>query len=172
MTIITTTIGELSIRKAEPGEEVKVLSLMREAALWLKEKGIPQWQGVLGVQGQEIASYRVKEGTAYLALLDQDNAGTVSIQWEDPFSWGKKGSDNLAGYIHGLAISRRFAGKEIGRKILKWSEETIRAQKSLVRLDCMAENPRLCRYYEDAGFIGVGEKIWPNGFKTKLFQKN
>jgi len=172
MTIIATSIGDLSIRKAQPGEETSVLSLMREAALWLQEKGIPQWQGVLGSQGQEIANYRVKEGTAYLAELNRKNAGTISIQWEDPFSWGKKGTDGSAGYIHGLAISRHFAGKEVGKEILKWAEETIRAQKPLVRLDCMAENPRLCRYYEDAGFSKIGQNSFPSGFKVSLYEKS
>jgi ribosomal protein S18 acetylase RimI-like enzyme len=167
---IQTQLGEVLLRKAEKPDEAAVLAIMRDAAAWLEEKGIPQWKGVLTPKGEELVRERVKTGAAYLASLRGKNIGTLSIFWEDIFSWGEIGADGSAGYIHGLAVSRRFAGKEIGKDILNWAIEFIKTKKPRVRLDCMAENSRLCRYYEGMGFKYVNQKTFSTGFKINLYQ--
>lgn len=169
---IETSIGLVKIRKAGIEDEEAVLEIMRDAAKWLREKGIPQWAGVLTNRGQEIVHQRVKDSDAYVVQCNGEKIGTVSIMWEDTLGWDEKGLDGSAGYVHGLAILRRFAGKKIGLDILKWAIETIRAERPYVRLDCMAENPKLCQIYENIGFSKVGEKILPKDLKVNLYQKN
>ena len=169
---IQTPLGEMLLRRADSSEEAEVLALMRSAATWLLEKCIPQWQGALTDKGVQVVHLRVEAGLAYLGSLNGQNMETVSIQWEDSFSWGEKGLDGSAGYIHGLAVSRELAGKGIGRSLLGWSMDFIKVRKPYVRLDCMAENPRLCRYYEEAGFSKVGQTGLPNGFKVNLYENH
>jgi ribosomal protein S18 acetylase RimI-like enzyme len=82
----------------------------------------------------------------------------------------KKAGMAWPGYIHGLAILRKYAGQSLGREILNWAIDMVKKEKSLVRLDCMAENPRLCRYYEELGFQYVGQKSFPNGWQSNLYE--
>lgn len=171
MTSFKTSLGDISVKKAEPQDEEAVLGIMRDAAQWLRSKGIAQWTGVLTDKGPELVHQRIKDGVANIALFNEEKIGTVSVMFEDTFSWGEKGLDGSAGYIHGLAVLRKFSGKEVGLGLLKWAMETIKAEKSHIRLDCMAENPRLCRFYEEIGLSKVGNKIWPSGFKTNLYEK-
>lgn len=168
--IVQTSMGAMTIEKAVAGDEPAVLAIMRDAAAWLKERGVPQWSGMLTPKGPELVDHRVKKGVAYLASLNGEKIATVAILWEDAFTWDEKGGDGLAGYIHGLAILRKYSGKNLGRNLLKWAMDEIRAKRPVVRLDCMAENPRLCRYYEDMGFSFGGQKVLPTGFKVNLYE--
>ncbi|MGH2516728.1 MAG: GNAT family N-acetyltransferase, partial [Ktedonobacterales bacterium] len=66
-------------------------------------------------------------------------------------------------YVHGLMVRRTFAGRDIGRALLRWAErEAARRGKSLLRLDCDAKNPTLRAYYERAGFAHVDDVTLPH----------
>jgi GNAT superfamily N-acetyltransferase len=167
-----TPAGEITFQQAQsPSDEGTVLHIMRDAAQWLEREGIPQWKGMLTPKGPDLVQQRVKAGVAYLAFLHGRAVGTVAILWDDAFSWAEKGTDGSAGYIHGLAVLREYAGKGIGREILRWAVGEIKARKPFVRLDCMAENPDLCRYYEEEGFIAQGQRVLSTGFKVRLYEK-
>ncbi|HEY5038270.1 MAG TPA: GNAT family N-acetyltransferase [bacterium] len=169
---IKTSIGEINIKKAGIEDEEAVLTIVRDATNWLEGKGIPQWTAYLSENGRRFVQKRIKNDVVYLASFQGEIIGTVAILWEDPSIWEVKGSDGLAGYIHSLAILRRFEGKQVGKDILRWAMDTIRTQRSFIRLDCMAENVRLCRYYEEMGFAPVGQKTFPNGWLDKLYERN
>jgi GNAT superfamily N-acetyltransferase len=73
--------------------------------------------------------------------------------------------------VHCLAIRRAFAGIGLGRYLLQWAEQRIAAVgKKFIRLDCMAENPALCAYYEQVGFTHRGE-TQGKGWKAALYEK-
>ena len=76
-----------------------------------------------------------------------------------------------AGYVHGLAIRRDFAGKGLGREFLRWAEDRVAASgKKYLRLDCAAENRALNEYYRRAGFSYRGEAlVW--GLEVSLYEK-
>jgi len=105
----------------------------------------------------------------YVARLGGETFGTLALQWSDEEVWGAVRAD--AGYVHGLAIRRAFAGRGLGRELLRWAEEsTALAGKSYPRLDCRAENGELNGYYERAGFRRRGRVgIW--GFEVNLYEK-
>ena len=170
-TIINTQIGDLTIRPASDEDKSLVLHIKQEAATWLEEKGIYQWAGILMAQGEDMVYKRVHQGEVFLVLKEAMAVGTVSILWEDPISWGEKGRDGKAGYIHGIAILPRLHHKGVGEAILNWACQTIREKGKLIRLDCMAENPRINQYYEKLKFTHTGVKELPSGFKVSLYEK-
>jgi GNAT superfamily N-acetyltransferase len=149
-----------------------VLGIMRDAAIWLEDSGIDQWRVILTPTFLQVVQDRIKGGVAYLASFKGEDIGTITIQFDDPYSWGEKGKDGLAGYIRGMAVLRKHSGKGIGREMLNWGMAVIRERRPFVRLDCMAENHRLCRYYEDLGFQSQGQKTLDNGLRTNLYEKN
>jgi len=169
---LQTKIGLLELRRARPDEEGVVLGVKQDAARWLENKGIHQWAGILMAQGEDFVHKKVKDHEVYLAFLGKGPVATVTILWEDPVSWGEKGKDSKAGYLHGLAVLRRHGGQGVGKDLLAWAEGVIRAKGRIVRLDCMAENPRINRYYLDLRFEFAGPATLPNGFKINLYEKS
>ena len=166
-----TSIGDLALRQAGEGDKSLVLHIKQDAASWLESKGIHQWAGILMAPGEDMVYKRVHEGEVYLAFKGAQVVGTISILWEDPISWGEKGLDGNAGYMHGIAILRQYAGKGVGRDIIRWATDFIRSKGKTVRLDCMAENPRINEFYRQLDFKNVGFKELPSGFKVSLYEK-
>jgi|SRR5581483_202912 len=169
---IKTQIGDLSVRQAGEADKSLVLHIKQEAATWLEDKGIFQWAGILMAQGEDMVYKRVHQGEVYLISKGAMAIGTVSVLWEDPISWGEKGTDGKAGYLHGLAILPNYNHKGIGQAIIKWAQEYIKSKGKIVRLDCMAENPRINQYYKDLQYNYVGLKELSTGFKVSLYEKN
>jgi GNAT superfamily N-acetyltransferase len=57
----------------------------------------------------------------YLAELGGRTVGTLVLQWSDEETWSELPNDT--GYVHGLAIRRGFAGRGLGRELLRWAED-------------------------------------------------
>jgi hypothetical protein len=80
----------------------------------------------------------------------------VRFTWADPY-WP---DDNLAGYVHSVAVRSEMHGQHLGGLILLWAiMKTKQAERQFLRLDCLARNGRLRRYYEEQGFIYRGEAV-------------
>ncbi len=169
--MIPTSIGDVTLRQAVESDKSLVIHIKQDAASWLESKGIHQWAGILMAPGEDMVYKRVQEGEVYLALKGAQAVGTISILWEDPISWGEKGLDGKAGYMHGIALLRPYAGKGVGRDIIQWAMDYIRSKGKVARLDCMAENPRINQYYRDLQFNYTGLKELPTGFKVSLYEK-
>ncbi|WP_230873622.1 GNAT family N-acetyltransferase [Paenibacillus woosongensis] len=106
----------------------------------------------------------------YLAEWNNEIVGTYTLTWSDPLIWQEL--DNLeSGYIHRFAVNRKYRGLDIGKYLLKSAEQQIRIKgKKWIRLDCMAENPRLNQYYGDYGFQYI-RRIDGEGWSANLYEK-
>ncbi len=111
----------------------------------------------------------MERGEVYVFRLDGRPVGTLVLQWSDEETWG--GVADAAGYVHGLAIRREWAGKGLGRALLKWAEDrTAAAGRDYLRLDCAAENRALNAYYARAGF-GYRGRASVQGLEVCLYEK-
>ena len=142
--------GSVEAGQARAEDLGTVLSILDGAApRWLASRGIEQWGP--GSSPRQLVADRVERGEVYLFRLDGRPVGTLVLQWSDEETWEDAPDD--AGYVHGLAIRREWAGRGLGRALLKWAEDrTVAAGKDYLRLDCAAENRALNAYYERAGF--------------------
>ncbi|MGW1882634.1 GNAT family N-acetyltransferase [Streptomyces sp. NPDC001970] len=74
-------------------------------------------------------------------------------------------------------VDREVAPPGTGRRLLAEAERRIgEAGRALCRLDCLAGNSRLRRYYQDAGYAVVGEVAAKDGgtgdpYAVTLFEK-
>ncbi len=137
------TVPDLSVRPAVLSDVDEVLDILLEAAYWLQGRGIGQWRPE-SIR-RELVWQRVMDGATWLASVGDEVVGTISLHWEDPLLWGQQPSN--AGYVHGLAVRRAWAGRAIGAQMLAWAAETARAAgKSYLRLDCAADNQALKAY--------------------------
>lgn len=166
---------ELSFRRADEADVPVLVRLRDEAARWQLAQGIAQWQP--GELGAEHFRARLADSEVWLATLGPDGpvAGAWELWWDDPATWGPQ--PPTAGYVHCLMTDRRVAPPGTGRRMLAHAERRIRAAgRSLCRLDCRTNNPRLRAYYAAAGFDVVGEHPWKDGgvagsFAATLLQK-
>ncbi|MEM9006340.1 MAG: GNAT family N-acetyltransferase [Cyanobacteria bacterium P01_F01_bin.86] len=163
---------QLTFRKAEPDEIKTVLSYLKEAALWLRGKGIDYWQDWIDPASffTDWIQQGFDEDQFYIVQMSGKDIGCFRLQWQDPMFWGEQ--DDNAGYIHSFTISRELAGKGIGAKVLELIEGLCREHnRSLLRLDCGVDVKDLRRYYESLCFQPVGE-VSVKGERLTLYEKS
>lgn len=145
-----------TVRPAVATDVDGVLALLNDAAAWLIERGVDQWQP--GQWSAEGIAGAIARGETYLMQARGRTIATVSVQWTDALMWPD--ATDEAGYIHRLAVARDEHGKDVGRILLTWAEWTIAKQGRLrTRLDCACDNSQLRLYYEGAGYRHVDDRI-------------
>lgn len=147
--------GHYRLERATEADAASIVALHDAAGAWLLERGIRQWPPGWYTERMVIAALRARH-ELYLVWRVDALVGAFSLQWDDAEMWGEQPPD--AGYVHGLCVARAFAGRGVGEALLDWAGQRVRAcGRSLLRLDCMAANPRLRAWYEAQGFIYQGE---------------
>ena len=165
-------LGVLTVVRAGIADYDAVMSILREAADWLSARGIQQWYHWYMDVGEQMLRELLEDHEVYLFERDNSPIGTLTIQWTDQEVWGERGLDGLAGYVHGIAVVRSAGGMRVGERMLEWAVATIAARgRRFARLDAMASNEALCRYYEQRGFHSVGTALLPGIFRTRLFER-
>ncbi|MDQ0112369.1 GNAT family N-acetyltransferase [Paenibacillus harenae] len=157
------------IKKAVPEDAAIILDLWQTSARWLLANGIKQWRPE-HFHLEKVFKFMNDGSNMYLAEMNGVAVGTYVITWADPNIWQELDSKD-AGYIHKFAVNRDYKGAGIGSYLIRCAEEQIRQSgRSLVRLDCMAANPRLNQYYLDLGFSYV-RSIDGEGWSANLYEK-
>lgn len=139
----------------------KALEMLKEAAQWLREKETDQWSFWLDPPTEKIAW--IKEGFEkeqfYFVYLEDDLIGMFRLMYFDDMYWGHRDERfDTAAYVHSLTIQTAYKGRNMGAEVLKRIEKMLVAQGIFkFRLDCMQSNQSLCAYYEQQGFLKVGE---------------
>ncbi len=160
--------GGLIVVEAKLEDIDIVLRILNEATEWLQSKGIDQYPPNFYSPTQIMEE--IRRGEVYLAREGSQVVGTITLQWSDSSVWGDTPPD--AGYIHKLAIRPEHTAKGVGRALLEWAGNKAKAGgKTYLRLNCMFENPRIRRYYEDAGFSYRGEVTY-QGLRDALYEKH
>lgn len=163
----------LHFRKANIEEINLALSLLKQAAETLKEKGVNQWG--FWINPNEDKINWVKEGFYNNEFFFAENSnseivGMFRLLEQDELYWGIQ--PIKANYIHSLVVDKKFAGKNIGKLMMSLIENLVINKGILnLRLDCNASNPVLCNYYEKLNLIKVGEKQMPHSLNN-LYEKN
>jgi ribosomal protein S18 acetylase RimI-like enzyme len=159
----------LSIRHARVDEASIVLNLWQKSAHWLNSNGIYQWRPEF-FNLEQVIEFMTNGSDVYLAEIDKEIVGTYILTWSDSLIW--KELDSLdSGYIHRFAVNRDYKGRGIGKFLLKAAEEQIKLKgKTLIRLDCMADNIRLNQYYKESGFNFI-RRVDGNGWSANLYEK-
>jgi GNAT superfamily N-acetyltransferase len=144
----------VSIRQARAADAPDIVETLREAALWLEQRGIPMWAEGEIMPERVVAdvSASVDSGTFFLAECPGEIAGVFKFQLEDERFWPDVPRGEAA-YVHRLAVRRRFAGGAVSTGMLQWAVERARGLgRRFLRLDCEASRPRLRAMYERFGF--------------------
>ena len=162
---------DIRLIPARQGDFSLVLELLNKAALRLQRKGLNQWQNWLNPTKDDIAwiqeGFEVQE--FFFIKNEEEVLGVIRIMNEDLLYWGKQVEKAL--YIHSLTILSKYAGKGIGQAVIGQVGELASSKGcKWLRLDCNAENPALCNYYEQQGFKQLGVRVFEE-FSCNLYQR-
>jgi GNAT superfamily N-acetyltransferase len=142
--------SEPQIRQATPHDVTLVSDILKEAAHWLEQFGMPLWREAELEPASITAD--VHAGLFFLAEYSGVPAGTVKFQLDDPLFWPDVPPKEAA-YIHRLAIRRAHAGTGLSTALMHWAARRARTLGfRYLRLDCVATRPRLRAVYERFGF--------------------
>jgi GNAT superfamily N-acetyltransferase len=160
----------IDFSSAQASDLEKILEILEEIRIWLADSGVAQWPFPITA---EWVRERLDRREFHLAKIGGETVGVFRLLDSDPGLWEENPGEAL--YIHSLAVPRRWKGHGIGRCILLWAEAYATGDdRAFLRLDCLAENETLCRYYEQAGFAerSVKEiKIGKIVRRVRLFEK-
>lgn len=157
----------LDFKVARPEDLPLVMEILAETAAWLKQKGINQWPSPPNEHWQRRMAEAIQREEVYTVGIVKNRFGIVRFTWADPY-WP---DDNLAGYVHSIAVRSEIHGQNLGGLILFWAMmKTKQEGRQFLRLDCLAGNGRLRRYYEDQGFSYQGEVI-DQDYVAALYEK-
>lgn len=142
----------MQIRLATPSDSDAICAILKDAASWLEERGMPLWPSSM-FNSADIASEMSEHAYYVVDSDDRYAAGCFRFQWSDPDFWPDVPPCDSA-FIHRVAIRRSFAGQGLSKMMLDHAKSIVRKSSlSFLRLDCAADRPKLRQVYEQNGFI-------------------
>lgn len=157
-TILTLPDGDmLTVRPAHAADIASVVAIEEDARARSRALGFDPGQPPRPLA--EIVAERVSRGAIAVATLAGATVATVALGWQPEPLWADLPECSVdALYVHGLMVRGAFAGRAIGRALLRWAEwQGATAGKRVLRLDCMASNHALRAYYTRLGFTYRGD---------------
>lgn len=164
---LETAQGTFIVSLASQDDLEEVRRMLVEAADWMRENGVKQWNPQQ-FTAELIRSY-YEEREIYLLHASGEAAAMFTLQDSDPDYWGER---NVPGYsyLHRLTIRLPYRGRGLGADILRYAAQRSRAlQRTGLRLDCWNQNLKLNRLYQSLGFQSQGTGRL-NGREFNLYQ--
>ena len=119
----------------------------------------------------------IESNSLYLAKINQEIVGCIMLtkNKDDVYKDIKwLSGDNINLYIHRLAVHPLFQKKGIGRKMMDFAEDYAKSNNyESVRLDTFSKNKRNNIFYENRGYIRLGNVYFPeqSRFPFYCFEK-
>jgi GNAT superfamily N-acetyltransferase len=150
----------LEVKLATSVECVKVMDMLIEIAQWMKDSGIKQWNYLLQGGDNEEIKQAIDNQNTYIVLVDSEIIATFTLtteqsEWDQHIFGVDSTNDSL--YLHRLAVTPEYMNQGIGQELLNWIEQNHHSEKTYLKLDCVADNPRLNQFYLENGFEYIGE---------------
>lgn len=162
---------DFEFRQGEKKDIHKAFNLLKSAAKILQKKNINQWHFWLNPTQEKINWINEGFSKKEFFFIQSKNQiiGMFRISNQDILYWGIQNDE--ARYIHSFVIDHKFSGNQLGKKVLDKIILDLKTNKIFIlRLDCNASNLNLCAYYENQGFVKVGEKQMPHALNN-LYEK-
>ena len=145
-----------------PGDLGIVVGLVRDAADWLRSRGIDQWREPWpdrAGQRDRILNDLFK-GKTWLVQDGKAIAATITIDTDEPLDvnerpvWPPDESQRSVLYVRRVVVSRRYARRKLGAALLDWAAYVAERDygADLIRIDVRTTNEKLHTYYERQGF--------------------
>lgn len=133
------------------------IDIMQEAARWLISINQQIWP--LDNINKANLLRDNSEDNFYVGWDEDTAIASMILKWHDPDIWIKS-KESEAGYINKLSVRRAYASQGYAQEMMEFAEEECRKRHiHKLRLDTLADRPRLCKIYEDFGFKLISREI-------------
>ncbi|HYV02300.1 MAG TPA: GNAT family N-acetyltransferase [Actinomycetota bacterium] len=168
-----TATGAVEVRPATADELDTAAGVLEDALRWAAARGFESWPAGTFHDphgwGRTVLRHALEVDGLFLVERSGRAVATLSLFPEDEVFWPGAGPDGL--YLHRFAVRRSASGTGVGAEALAWCEAEVRRRgRRFLRLDCVAENPGIRRYYETAGFEHRGDMV-VNELGFSLYEK-
>jgi GNAT superfamily N-acetyltransferase len=128
-----------------------LLDYRREAAEWLWDLGVDQWNNPFPA---EHILESIRAGHVFLVKDGDVTAATITLDTEpEPGLWTDEELRTPSLHLHKLIVRRPHSGRKLGSRILDWAcDRAARSGAIWVRINVTTANLGLQRYYLDHGF--------------------
>ncbi|WP_282937387.1 GNAT family N-acetyltransferase [Paenibacillus sp. RC67] len=159
---------ELVVKQISEDELEDFVSILREAALWIKNGGVEMWsEGQLSIE-KLLKNQSIQE--MYIGYINNEAAATMILQEKDTILWPEL-EENDSLFLHKLAVRRKYAKLGLSGEMVDWAKVQAKSLgKTYVRLDCAADRPKLCLFYENQGFKRVSERVMFGKYLTAFYE--
>lgn len=151
------------IRPAHRSEIPVILDITKACALHLSASGIEQWNE--SYPSMEAFEADLLRNELYVYLYQEQLVGCVVMTaLMDPeyseITWLTPNDNNL--YIHRLAVHPQYQGRGIAKALMDEMELLARQNGAVsIRLDTFSQNKRNQRFYENRGYVRLGDIYLP-----------
>ncbi|MFI5777174.1 GNAT family N-acetyltransferase [Nocardia sp. NPDC051570] len=147
----------IRIRQAGMADLGTICRLRLQRTTWLAERGWDQWtrqgRGLPIERFARAAGRAVRAGETWIAEIDGEPAGTITINGRADAGLWSPGEIADAVIVHYMIVDVRFSGHGLGPALLAHAAAMARAaRRTWVRLDAWTTNTDLHAYYRRAGF--------------------
>jgi GNAT superfamily N-acetyltransferase len=158
----------LNFRDATEGDIAAIAKLLRDRAAWMQSRDLGPWTPAWF--DDESVAVELHEHRYVVLELDSRIVGCYRLQWRDATYWPNDAT--AAGYLHRLCVASDYAGRGLGRVMLDDFEQRVRQRRvGRARLDCVADNLRLVRYYLASGYAHVDTVHVRPSYASARFEK-
>jgi ribosomal protein S18 acetylase RimI-like enzyme len=150
-------------------EDIPIIyGLYEQAIAFQKEKGYQVWNGY---DAPTIAR-DIEDKRGFKIVEDDQIIAIFSLTLSDPIIWGEK-DQNDAMYLHRVMTSANARGRNLVGTMIEWSAEYVKANgKPFLRLDTWAANTKIIAYYEQFGFVYLGNRQMPDSKDLPVQARN
>lgn len=155
------------IRTINSDELPVFLSILREAADWLKAMGRGLWTPEMLTEQEILGQYGLDE--LFLCRMDGEAAGAMILAIEETMHWPDK-KPGEAIYLHKLAVKRTYGGTGLSSCMIDFAKKYAQnMHRKYLRLDC-DDRKALCTLYERHGFDRVGTHTFSPDLRVVYYQ--
>jgi len=146
----------MRLRPANADEVAAFVELLEDAAAWMSGRGIDQWRpGSMRAQHAAFVQAQTRGEIWVLERAGRITGGAVLRSEPDPIWADMPVADAM--YVGKLVVARDATRENVGAAILSDLEAIARDRGAkCMRLDCVASNDSLARYYQRRGYYPRG----------------
>ncbi|GGA28973.1 GNAT family N-acetyltransferase [Psychrobacillus lasiicapitis] len=161
----------LEIKIATGRDTFKIIEMLKQLAVWMKDNEIDQWRFLLEGGDDDEIEQAINNQETYTVLKDDQLVATFTLlstqsEW-DKHIWGEElNSSSL--YLHRFAVIPSYMKKELGSSILSWIQNSMNGHKEYIKLDCVSDNPKLNAFYKKNNFELIGLKDGHHKYQKRI----
>jgi len=165
--------NEIHFRKAETLDINPIWEIIQQSIERRRKDGSQQWQN--GYPNLQTVESDVEKGFGHVLTVDGEVAVFVALIFNDEPAYSSiEGAWLTTGefvVVHRVAVSEKFAGQGLAKKLFDYIEDFTKSQNVLsVKVDTNYDNIAMLKILESKGYTYCGEVYLAGGIR-KAFEK-